>query len=116
MAQNLQNTVEAPGRGGLFFHDGRQHVNANRNPNLPPHGVVARTVKMFDALALLDPSGKQFHFPTALVEPRDRQGRQLEVISQKGQTLPGFRIDIVNAPQIVRIVFDAGGIARIFAD
>ena len=111
-AQNLQNAVEAPLGLQLFFHNRHQHINADGNPNLRLHRVVAGAVKMFDAQVLLDPFEEQLHLPTALIEQGDGQGGKLKVIGQKDQALAGVRVHVMDAPQLVRVMLDAGRIAQ----
>src|SRR4030067_2550525 len=74
-AQDLQNVVQAPFDPQFLFYDGHQHVDADRDPYLCLHGVVARTVESFDAQMLLDPLEEQLDLPTALGDPRERERR-----------------------------------------
>ena len=82
----LQNLVQASFDPQFLFHDRHEHVNADRNPDLGLHGVVAGTVESFDSQMLLDPLEEQLDLPTAPVELRDGQRRQGEVVGQEHQS------------------------------
>src|SRR3989304_6625003 len=92
-AQDLQNVVQPPFAPQFLFHDGDEHVDADRDPYLRLHGVVARTVESFDAQMLLDPLEEQLDLPTALIEPRNRERRQGEGVGQEHQ--PPFALGVV---------------------
>jgi len=38
-----------------FLDDGHQHIDADRNPDLRLHGILAGAVERFDSQVLLDP-------------------------------------------------------------
>ena len=54
-AQNLQNFRHAPIDLVFLFHDGHEHVNADRYPHLRLDGVLRRAEKRFDSQVLFDP-------------------------------------------------------------
>ena len=74
----------------FLFHDGHQDIDAERDPDLRFHGVVAGAVKRFDPQVLFDPAEKQFDLPTFGVERGDGRGGKLEVVGQedKGAGIP----------------------------
>ena len=102
-AEDLQNFVQASLDPQFLFDDRHQHVHADGNPDLCLHGIVRRAVESFDPQMLLDPFEKQFHLPATLVEPRDGQRRQCEVVGQEHK--PSSVLDVVkrNATQRVGI-------------
>ena len=51
-----------------FFENCHQQINRNRDPDLGPHGVLARAVERFDAKMLFDPFEEQFDLPAAVIE------------------------------------------------
>src|ERR1039458_5082517 len=106
-AQNLQNWGQAEFQSPFLAHHRDQHINADRNPDLGLDGVVGRAEEVLDAQVLLDPLEKQFHLPAAFVELGNEEGRQVEVIGQEHQDLPGLRVFIANPAQAVGIVFGA---------
>ena len=111
-AQNLQNAVETFFGLQLLFQNRHQHVNTDGNPNLGFHRVIAGAIKVFDAQVLLDPFEEQLHLPTALVEQGYGQGGEGEVVSQEYQALACLRVHIMDAPQFVRVMLDAGRVAQ----
>src|SRR5271165_724881 len=89
-----------------------QHIDTNGNPYLGLHRVVAGPVKVFDPQVLLDPFEEQLHLPTALVEQCDGRGRERKIVCQKDQALVRLRIDVMDAAQFVRVMFDARRVAQ----
>ena len=94
----MQNAVEALLGLQLLFDDRHQDINTDRDPDLRLHRVVTGAVKVLDAEVLLYPLKEQFHFPTALVEHGNSNGRKLKVIRQKDKTLPRLGVDVMNPP------------------
>jgi hypothetical protein len=92
-AEDLQNVGQASFDPQFLFHDGHEHVDADGDPDLRLHGVVAGAVESFDSQMLLDPLEEQLDLPTALVELRDRERRQREVVGQEHQ--PSFVFGVV---------------------
>ena len=91
----------------MFFYNRHQHIDADGNPNLGLHGVVAGAVKVFDAQVLFDPFEEQFHFPPALVEQGDGQCGQDKIVGQEEQPLPRLAVHEMDAPQVVGIMEEA---------
>src|SRR5665811_1014585 len=56
----------------LLLDDRHQHVDADGDPDLRPHGVLRGAVEALDAQVLLDPLEEQFHLPSAPVQGANR--------------------------------------------
>ena len=84
-AEDLQDFGEAAVDGEFLFDDGNQHVHADCDPHLSLHRIVAGAIESFDSQMLLDPLEKQLDLPAALVELRDGQRWQREVVGQEHQ-------------------------------
>ena len=110
-AQDLQNAVETSLGRQLFFHNRYQHINADGDPDLRLHRIVAGAVKVFDAQVLLNPFEKQLHLPSALIQPGYSERRQRKVIRQKDEALARRGVHVMNSTQLVGVVFDAGKVA-----
>ena len=82
-----------------LIETGYHEVNADRDPDLGANGVLAGSVKSFDAEVLLDPFEEQLDLPAAFVDERNGQCWETEVVGQKDQTLTGFRIDEAYSPK-----------------
>ena len=72
--------VEAGLQAEPFADDGDQNVDADGDPDLGLDRVLAGAEKALDTQMLLDPFEEQFHLPALLVDLRDDQGRQREVV------------------------------------
>ena len=75
----------------FLFDNSNEHVNADCDPDLGPHGARRRAIKGFNSQMLFDPFEEQFDLPAALVELRDRQHRQHKVVRQKDKFVCRFR-------------------------
>ena len=62
-AENLQNVGEASFDPQFLFYDGHEDVDADGDPDLRLHGVVAGAVESFDSQMLLDPLEEQLSVP-----------------------------------------------------
>ena len=93
----------------FLFHDGDQDVDAERDPDLGFHGVVAGAVKRFDAQVLLDPAEEQFDLPTLGVERGDSRGGKLEMIGQEDKGAVVGRVVKFDPPQFGGIISARGG-------
>ena len=62
-AEDLQNVGKASFDPQFLFHNGHEHVDADGDPDLGLHGVVAGAVESFDSQMLLDPLEKQLSVP-----------------------------------------------------
>ena len=54
-AQNLQDFAEAPVELEYLLQDGREHVDADGDPDLGLHGVGGGPVERLDSQVLYDP-------------------------------------------------------------
>ena len=86
-----------------LIETGHHEVNADRDPDLGLYGVGAGAVEGLDPQVLLDPFEEQFDVPPALVDGRNSQGRQFEVVGQEGQRFAGFGIDVADMAQLLGI-------------
>ena len=59
--------------GRLWWDDGHEHVNGNRNPKFGFDCVFGSAIESFDAQVLLDPLEEELHLRTAFVKKCDRQ-------------------------------------------
>ena len=89
-AENLQDFAEAPLQPEFLLDDGDEHVNADRNPHLSLHRVVACPVKRFDMQVLFDPFEKQLDLPATFVELRDDQSGKLKIVGEEAEALSVF--------------------------
>src|ERR1700677_4128083 len=106
-AQNLQNLGQTQLQSKFLAHDGHQHVNADGNPDLRLDSIVARAEKVLDPQILFDPLEEQLYPPAALIELRDRQSGQVEVIRQEDKGLAALRVSITDAAEAIRVVLNA---------
>jgi hypothetical protein len=65
-AEDLQDFAEAPFQPEFFLDDRDEYVNADRDPHLNLHRVVARPVEGFDMQILFDPFEKQLDVPAIM--------------------------------------------------
>jgi len=71
-----------------LIETGDQQINADRDPDLGAHCVFAWSVERFYAKVLLYPFEEQFNLPSAFIDRRNCQRRQIEVVREEGQTFP----------------------------
>jgi hypothetical protein len=64
----IHNCVDALFQLQALLHDGNQHINGDRNPDLSFNGSFRNTEKFLYSQILLDPFKEQFHLPSALVQ------------------------------------------------
>ena len=88
----------------FFLEDGHQNVNADGDPDLGLDGILAGPVKSFDAQVLFDPFEEKFDLPATLVELRDGQGGDIEIVGQKDQAFVRGRVAVAHASQGDRII------------
>ena len=74
-------------------NDRDQHVNADGDPDLRLHRVLARAEKPFDPQVLFDPFEEQFHLPTTPIQVGDGQGGEFEMVGQEHES--AFVFDVV---------------------
>lgn len=87
-----------------LIETGHHEVNADCDPYLGSHGVLAGAEECFDAEVLLDPFEEQFDLPAPFVDRCDDLCGQIEVIGQKDQTLPSIGIKETDTPEFFREV------------
>jgi len=95
--------VEAALDSEPFADDGDQHIDADGDPDLGRYRVLAGSVERLDAQVHLDPAKENLDLPALLVDLRDGQCGQREVVGQKHQSLAGNGIEIADAAQCIRI-------------
>ena len=71
-----------------LIETGDQQINADRDPDLGAHCVFAWSVERFYAKVLLYPFEEQFNLPSAFIDRRNCQRRQIGVVREEGQTFP----------------------------
>ena len=79
-AENLQDFAQTQLDFEFFLDNRNQNVNADSNPDLSLHGVLAGAVKAFDSQVSLDPFEKDFYPPAALVKLSNSQCRQSKIV------------------------------------
>jgi len=99
----LQNFIEASVELMFLLDDGHQDVDADRDPHLRLDGVVRGSEERLDAEVLFDPLEEKFHLPATFVKLGDRQSVEHKVVGQEDETFAGVEIDILNAPERLRI-------------
>jgi hypothetical protein len=65
-AEDLQDFAQTQFDLEFFLDDCDQNVNADGNPDLSLHSVLAGAKKCFDSKVLLDPLEEDFYTPAAL--------------------------------------------------
>jgi hypothetical protein len=96
-AQNLQYSTETFIHSMNLIGTGYHQVNADCDPYLGSHRVLARAVEGFDSQVLFDPLEKEFDLPPAFVNRCDCQRRQIKVVRQKDQALSSIRSEKTKA-------------------
>lgn len=86
-----------------LIETGHHEVNADGDPDLGLHGVGGGAVESLDPKVLLDPFEEQFDVPSTLVDGRDGQCWQFEVVGQESQRFAGFGIDVADTAQLLGI-------------
>jgi hypothetical protein len=81
-----------------------QQVNADCDPDLGSHRVLARSEKSFDAQVLFDPFKEEFDLPSPFVDGCNCQRRQIEVVRKEGQALSRIRIEKADTPKLHWVV------------
>ncbi len=86
---NRENVDEGRRVGGdseFFAGDRDGEIDADRRPELNPHGVWGGAEEGTDAQALLHPAEEELDLPALAVELRDGGGWQRPLIGPEGQT------------------------------
>lgn len=87
-----------------LIETGDHQVNADRDPELRSHSVLAGAKECFDAQVLLDPFKEEFDLPSAFVDGSDAQRGQIKVIGQEYETLSGVSVDIADTSKSLGVV------------
>lgn len=103
-AQNLQYPGQTFVDSMDLIETGHHEVNADGDPDLSAHCILAGAEESFDSQVLFDPFEEEFDLPATLVNGCDRQGGKIEVVGQEDQSLSALRIDIADTSQSLRVV------------
>jgi len=87
-----------------LIETGHHQVNADCNPDLSSHCVLAGAKECFDTQVLFDPLEEQFDLPSAFINVCDDLCRQIEVVGQEHQTLSSLGIEEADTPKLSWIV------------
>ena len=87
-----------------LIETGHHEVNADGDPDLGAHGVLRGPEEGLDPQILFDPLKEEFDLPATLVDRRNSQSRQVEMVGQKAKALTRFRINITDTSKRLRIV------------
>lgn len=90
-AQNRENGVNAGFKSQPTLYDFKKCVHRDGAPDLYFHRVGFASVKGLDAHVHFEPLEEQLNVPACFIEQSDSEGRQLEVVGEKHQEIPGFR-------------------------
>ena len=71
----------------LLFDDRHEQVDADGNPDLRLHGILACSVESLDAQVLLDPLEEDLNVPSTLVQLSDGQCGQSEIVGEEDDPL-----------------------------
>jgi hypothetical protein len=104
-AQDLHHGVKIDLQLQSLVRDKRRQIDADGDPDLRLHGVVAGAVKGFDPQMLLDPFEEQLDLPAAFVESRHGQCREREVVRQEHE--PPLVLDVVKRDAAERTGYSA---------
>jgi len=99
--------VETFGQIELLFEDRNQHVNADGDPDLSLDGIGRSAEEALDAQVLLDPLEEQFDLPPTLVQFRNGQSWQGEVVGQVDKESSGVVVEEPDSSQTFRISLKA---------
>src|SRR5690606_2896647 len=102
-AYHLQDSGHALLDSQRLVENGDQQVRGHGYPDLRLHRVLAEAVEGLYRQVLLDPLEEQLDLPASLVDLRDDESLDLEVVREEGHGLPGFRIHVADAPEVARI-------------
>jgi len=97
--QNLQYSAQTFVDPMNLIETGHHEVNAQGDPDLGSHGVVACSEERFYAEVLFDPFEEQLDLPAAFVDGGDGNGRMSEMIRKEAESFPRLRIDITDSAQ-----------------
>ena len=95
--------AEIPIDPEFLADQGNQYVDADGGPDLGLDSVRRRTVESLDSQVLFDPLEEEFDLPATLVELRDGQRRQVEVVRQKDQPAAAVLVAVADIAQFMRV-------------
>ena len=87
-----------------LIETGYHEINADGDPDLGAHGVLAGAEEGFDPEVLLDPFEEEFDLPATLVDCRDGHCREFKVIGQEYQSLAGIGVEVTDTSEFFRVV------------
>jgi hypothetical protein len=99
----LLDFAEIPLDPELLPDQGNQYVDADGGPGLCLDSVRRRAVESLDSQVLFDPLEEKFDLPATLVELRDGQRRQVEVVRQKDQSAVAVLVAVADIAQFMRV-------------
>lgn len=88
----------------LLLDDGNEEIYADCDPHLGLHGILGSAEERLDAQVLFDPFEEKFHLPPALVQLRNCQSREAEIVGQEYEPVAGLRVEVTDTPQWRRIL------------
>ena len=86
-----------------LLHDGDEHVDRDRYPDLRLHRVLRGAEEPLDPQVLLDPLEEQFDLPTAFVEGADRGGGQRALVGDEDERLACLGVLEADAPHLLGV-------------
>ncbi len=102
-ADNLQDSAHALLDSKALVENGYHQVDADGYPDLGLHSVFAQAVESLYAEVLLYPLEEELDLPASLVDLRDDQGVDLEVVGDEDQEISGFGIQKANPSQVSKV-------------
>jgi len=100
-ADNLQDTAHALLDSQGLIENGNHQVDADSDPDLRLHGILAEPEERLHAKVLLDPFEEELDLPARFVDLRDDQRIDFEVVGYEDQKLPRLRVPKAHPPQVV---------------
>ncbi len=91
-AQNGENSVNAGFQSQSTLYDFQKCVHSDGAPDLYFHRVGLAPEEGLDAHVHFEPLEEQLNVPACFIELSNSEGWQVEVVGEKHQELPGFRI------------------------
>lgn len=88
----------------ILIETGHHQINADRDPDLGAHGVLAGSVEGLDPQVLFDPFEEEFDLPAPLVDGSDGQRLETKVICQKSQALVGITVEIADSAEPLGVI------------
>ena len=76
----MRDSVQVLLQSKPLADDGQEDIRRDGHPHLNADRVLRRAVERLDAQVLFDPFEEELHLPPLLVELRDDERRQVEVV------------------------------------